>query len=54
MTVTDLILKQFLFVLQYSSHGRLKGSHVKNSARARKATPADVVSSYFIYCFLRS
>ncbi|TRM58659.1 caspase domain-containing protein [Schizophyllum amplum] len=28
----------------YSSSGRLKGSHVSNRARKRKATPADVIS----------
>ncbi|KAF8883816.1 caspase domain-containing protein [Infundibulicybe gibba] len=28
----------------YSSHGRLKGSHIKSSARTRKSTPADVIS----------
>ncbi|PPQ81149.1 hypothetical protein CVT25_015201 [Psilocybe cyanescens] len=28
----------------YSSHGRLKGSHVSSRARAKKATPADVIS----------
>ncbi|KAL1746379.1 caspase domain-containing protein [Schizophyllum fasciatum] len=30
--------------LTYSSSGRLKGSHVSNRARKRKATPADVIS----------
>jgi len=28
----------------YSAHGRLKGSHVSARARARKASPADVIS----------
>ncbi|KAJ7073307.1 caspase domain-containing protein [Mycena belliarum] len=28
----------------YDSHGRLKGRHVSDRARARKATPADVIS----------
>jgi len=28
----------------YSSHGRLKGSHVSDRARAKKATSADVIS----------
>ncbi|KAF8148640.1 caspase domain-containing protein [Crassisporium funariophilum] len=28
----------------YSSHGRLKGSHISDRARARKTTPSDVIS----------
>jgi hypothetical protein len=31
-------------ILQYSSHGRLKGSHVSSRALSRKATCADVIS----------
>lgn len=30
--------------MQYNHHGRQKGQHVSSRARARKATPADVIS----------
>lgn len=44
--------KLTLFSDQYSSHGRLKGSHISDRMRKKLATPADVVSWHFIPIFV--
>ncbi|KAF5393019.1 hypothetical protein D9757_001335 [Collybiopsis confluens] len=43
-TVLDLPFILPLLQLQYSSSGRLRGSHVSNRARARRSSPADAIS----------